>query len=38
MVFNLKEAILDNIFGHDHVDLIIFYCLRDILMVLTIWK
>ncbi len=38
MVFDLKEAILDNILGHDHVDLTIFYCLRDILIILTIWK
>ncbi len=38
MVFDMKEAILDNILGHDHVDLTILYCLRNILAVLTIWK
>ncbi len=38
MVFDMKEAILDNILGHDHVGLTILYCLRDILAVLTIWK
>ncbi len=29
-VFNLREAILDNIFGHDHVDLTILYCPKNI--------
>ncbi len=37
-VFDMREAILDNILGHDHVDLTIFYCPKDILVVLTIWK
>jgi len=34
-IFDMKEAILDNILGHDHVDLTIFYCLKNILVVLT---
>jgi hypothetical protein len=38
MVFYLKEAILDDILGHDHVSLTILYCLGDISMVMTIWK
>ncbi len=37
-VSNPREAILDNIFGHDHVDLTILCCPRDISMVMTIWK
>jgi hypothetical protein len=37
-MFDLREAILDNIFKHDHVDLTILYCPKDILMVLIIWK
>jgi hypothetical protein len=31
-----REAILDNILGHDHVNLTIFCCPRDISMVMTI--
>jgi hypothetical protein len=38
MIFDIREAILDNIFRHDHVDLTILYCLKVILAVLTIWK
>ncbi len=37
-VFDMREAILDNGFRHDHVDLTILYCPRDILVELTIWK
>ncbi len=38
MVFDMREAILDNILGHDHVDLTILYYFRNISVVLTIWK
>jgi hypothetical protein len=38
MVFEMRETILDNILGHDHVDLTIFYYPRDNSMVLIIWK
>ncbi len=38
IAFNLKEAIMDNILTHDHVNLTIFYCLGDISVVRTIWK
>ncbi len=38
MLFDRREVILDQIVGHDHVGLTIFYCLGDILMVMTIWK
>jgi hypothetical protein len=38
MVFDPREAILDNILGHDHVDLTIFYYLKNISTVMTIWK
>jgi hypothetical protein len=36
--FNLRGTILDDIFGDDHVSLTIFYCVRNILAVMTIWK
>jgi hypothetical protein len=35
---NLKEAILDNILGHDHVGLTIFYCLGGISAIMINWK
>jgi hypothetical protein len=34
----MKEAILDDILGHDHVSLTILYYLGNILAVMTIWK
>ncbi len=34
--FNLKDTILDDIFGHDHVSLTIIYCLGDISAIMTI--
>jgi hypothetical protein len=34
----LKEAILDNILGDDHVSLAILCCLEDISTIMTIWK
>jgi hypothetical protein len=34
----MKEAILDDILGHDHVGLTIFYCLGDISVVMIIGK
>jgi hypothetical protein len=38
MVSDMKEAILDDILGHDNVNLTIFYYPRDISMVMIIWK
>jgi len=38
MAFDLREAILDNIFRNDHVSLTILYYLKDILAIMTIWK
>jgi len=35
---NLRETIMDDILGHDHVDLTMPYCLGNILVVMTIWK
>ncbi len=35
---NSRGAIVDNILGDDHVSLIIFYCPKNILVVMTIWK
>jgi hypothetical protein len=37
-IFDPREAIFDNILGHDHVDLTVLYCLRDISIVMIIWK
>jgi hypothetical protein len=37
-IFELKEAILDNILTHDHVNLTILYYPGDILTTITIWK
>ncbi len=37
-ISNLKEVVLDNILGHDHVNLTILYYPKDISMVMTIWK
>jgi hypothetical protein len=38
MAFDAREAILDDILGHNHVRLTIFYCPRDISAIMTIWK
>jgi hypothetical protein len=38
MASDPREAILDNILGHDHVGLTILYCPRNISPVMTIWK
>ncbi len=38
MTFDLKEAILDDILGHDHVGLTILYCLWNISTVMVIWN
>jgi hypothetical protein len=38
MTSNLKETIMDNILGHDHVGLTILYCPIDIPTIMTIWK
>jgi hypothetical protein len=38
MTFDPREVILDDIFGHDYVNLTILYCLGDILVVMIIWK
>jgi len=38
MASNLREVILENILGDDHVGLTILYCPRNISMVITIWK
>jgi hypothetical protein len=38
MAFDAREAIMDDILGHDHVRLTIFYCPRDISVVMAIWK
>jgi hypothetical protein len=37
-MFNLREAIMDDILGDDHVGLTIFYCLGNISTVMTVWK
>ncbi len=33
-----REAIFDNQFGEDHVEVSILYCSNNILVVMTIWK
>jgi hypothetical protein len=38
MASDPREAILDDNFGHDHVDLTIFYYIGNILTIMTIWK
>jgi hypothetical protein len=38
MIFDPREAIMDDILGHDHVSLTIFYYLGNISVVMTIWK
>jgi hypothetical protein len=38
MASDPRETILDDIFGHDHVDLTIFYYLGNIFTIMTIWK
>jgi hypothetical protein len=38
MTSDPREVILDNILRHDHVNLTILYCPRDISTVITIWK
>jgi hypothetical protein len=38
MAFDLKEIILDDILGEAHIGLTIFYCPRNIYVVMTIWK
>jgi hypothetical protein len=38
MMSNQKEAIMDDILGDNHVSLTIFYCPRNISIVMTIWK
>jgi hypothetical protein len=38
MAFDTKEAILNNIFGDDYVDLTILYYHGDISTIMTIWK
>jgi len=38
MASDLREVILDNILGDDHVSLTIFYYLGDISTIMTIWK
>jgi len=37
-VVDTKEAILDDILGHDHVGLTILYCPKSISEVMIIWK
>ncbi len=38
MASNTREAILEDIFGQNHVDLTIFYYLRNISTITIIWK
>jgi hypothetical protein len=38
MASDPREAILDDILGHDHVNLTILYYLGNILAIMTIWK
>jgi hypothetical protein len=38
MAYNLNDAILDDILGHDHVSLTIIYSPRNISMIMIIWK
>jgi hypothetical protein len=37
-MFDMREAILDDILGDGHVGLTILYCPGNILAVMTIWK
>jgi hypothetical protein len=37
MTSDLREAIMDDIFGHDHVNLTILYCFRDNSVIMPIW-
>jgi len=38
MAFDLREAIMDDILGDDHVDLTILYYPGDISTIMTFWK
>jgi len=35
---DLKEVVLDNQLGEDHVRTSILYCLNNVLAIMTIWK